>query len=174
MEIVSIPLEGALVHRDNMGTRSVIQKGEVQIMSAGTGVVHSEHNHQAHDPVRFLQIWVFPKIRDIEPRYEQRDFSQFTNTNAWQTVVSPDGSGNSLKINQDAYFTLGNFDAGSETSYEPKPNNGLYVFLLEGAVQVDDHRLKRRDAIAITNAQTVKFSFAEKSELLLIEVPMDV
>lgn len=174
MEIVSIPLEGALVHRDNMGTRSVIQKGEVQIMSAGTGVVHSEHNHHAHDPVRFLQIWVFPKIRDIEPRYEQRDFSQFTNNNAWQTVVSPDGSGNSLKINQDAYFFLGNFDAGSKTSYEPKPDNGLYVFLLEGAVQVDDHRLKRRDAIAIADAKTVKFSFAEKAELLLIEVPMEV
>ncbi len=145
MEIISIPLFGDLEHKDSTGTGEVIKTGDVQIMSAGSGLRHSEFNHSKEEEVQFLQIWVFPKERDITPRYEQKTFDPEDRMNKFQTVVSPEGA-DALWINQDAYFSLANLDAGMELSYEvKKPGNGVYFFVLNGEINIADQilRLKR-------------------------------
>ncbi len=172
MEIVSIPLSGSLEHQDNMGNRAVIKAGDVQIMSAGTGVYHAEYNHSREEEVRFLQIWVFPKTRDIEPRYEQKSFPVEERLNTLQTVVSPDGD-EGVWINQDAWFHLGRFDAGRKVDYSlRKAGNGLYLFVLEGTVEAGGETLQKRDALAISDLESLEIRAAEESEYLLIEVPM--
>jgi len=120
MEIVSIPLKGSLAHKDSTGTDGIIRTGDVQIMSAGSGIRHSEFNHSKTEPTNFLQIWVFPKQRDIKPRYDQRRFDTKDRINKWQVVVSPDQKENALWINQDARFALANLEEGKEISLVPK------------------------------------------------------
>jgi redox-sensitive bicupin YhaK (pirin superfamily) len=173
MEIVSIPLLGDLAHKDSMGNTTVIRQNDVQIMSAGTGVQHSEYNHSKTEPVHFLQIWVFPKLRDITPHYDQKSFDPADRHNRFQTIVSPDGK-NGVQINQDAWFSLGRFETGQQYSYKVhQKGQGIYVFLLAGEVTIDGKKLSRRDAMSVSEADTIELNFTAESEILLIEVPMD-
>ncbi|VXD10623.1 pirin family protein [Marinoscillum sp. 108] len=172
MEIVSIPLSGDLEHKDSTGNTEVIRTGDVQIMSAGHGLTHSEYNHSKSNEVNFLQIWVLPKERDIEPRYQQITFSPEGRKNQWQTVVAPDND-QVLWINQDSWFSLADLDARMELAYAlKKEGNGVYVFVIEGEVTVNGEELKKRDALGITGAEVINFSATKDARLLLIEVPM--
>jgi quercetin 2,3-dioxygenase len=174
MEIVTIPLEGALEHKDSTGRQAVIRKGEVQIMSAGTGIAHSEYNYSKTDETKLLQIWVLPKDQNIKPRYEQKEFQVDARHNQFQTVVSPDEKDNGVWINQDAYFSLGNFESGTEGTYTVRhPASGIYLFVIEGAVEVEGELLAVRDAIGLTDISKVMIKAIEKSELLIIETPMN-
>lgn len=173
MEIVSIPLAGALEHQDSTGNREVIHTNEVQIMSAGSGLTHSEYNHSKTEKVNFLQIWVFPKKRNITPRYEQKKFDPADRQNKLQTVVAPDGEGGAIWINQDAWFSLGNFTAGYSGTYTlHKEGNGLYAFVLEGSVEIEGQQLNRRDGLGISEFSSVEIKAPANAELLLLEVPM--
>ncbi len=172
MEIVSIPLAGDLEHRDSMGNSTIIKNGDVQIMSAGTGVKHSEYNHSKTEEVKFLQIWVLPKERNITPRYDQKTFDVAGRQNQWQTIVAPDAAA-AVWINQDAWFTLGNLSAGQSLPYTfHQPNHGLYLFVLSGEVTIDGQTLSTRDGLAITDTATFEVLARTDAELLLMEVPM--
>lgn len=173
MEIISIPLSGALAHKDSTGNEHVINTGDVQIMSAGEGLYHSEYNASKTDAVNFLQIWIFPKERDIEPRYEQKSFNADERKNKWQVVVSPNKDNGALWINQDSYFSLANLEKGNSLSYDVKHNgNGVYIFVINGAVTVEGEQLDTRDAIGIEEVSSIGIKASESSELLVIEVPM--
>ncbi len=174
MEIVSIVLKGSLEHKDSMGNTSSIRTSEVQIMSAGTGITHSEYNPSGTEELQFLQIWIFPQERNIKPRYDQRFFSPDFRRNRFDCVVSPDGTGESIWINQDAYISLGKYARGIHATYKiKKPSNGIYVFLISGKVTVVGKTLDERDALAITETDKVSFVPATESEILIIEVPMN-
>lgn len=174
MEIVTIPLRGSLAHRDSLGSEGTITPGEVQIMSAGSGIRHSEFNGSATEEVNLLQIWVFPKERNIQPRYDQKQFDTGKAHNRFQLLVSPDEAEGALWINQDAVFALGNFDAGSSFEYAIKhPGNGAYVFVIEGSIELDGSTLGRRDAVGVYDTASVGFQTKENSKVLVIEVPMD-
>ncbi len=173
MEIVSIPLSGALAHKDSTGTARVIETGDVQIMSAGSGISHSEYNADKTQPVNFLQVWVFPKLRDITPRYEQKSFASSGRQHQWQVVVSPQESSETVWINQDAQFSLAELDAGRHLDYTRAfDGSGVYFFVIEGSVKIDDIKLGKRDGLGISEAGTISITAAEKSYLLAIEVPL--
>ncbi|MCB1140007.1 MAG: pirin family protein [Leptospiraceae bacterium] len=173
MEIITIPLEGALEHKDTTGTDGVIRTGDVQIMSAGTGIAHSEYNHSDDDPVKFLQIWVLPAKRDIEPRYEQKTFVIEDRKNRFQTIVSPDPAGDALWINQQAYFSLAELDKGQELHYEMKnPANGVYFFLIEGSATVGEETLGYRDGLGVEGLASVPIKATSPAQILAMEVPM--
>ncbi|WP_424963629.1 pirin family protein [Ekhidna sp.] len=173
MEIVSIPLRGALAHKDSTGNEKVIHTGEVQIMSAGSGLTHSEYNASKAEAVNFLQIWVFPKEKDITPRYDQRVFETSERQDKIQTVVSPDQK-DSLWINQDAWFSLATISDGNTITYPiNKTGNGVYVFVIEGQINTDGETLDKRDAIGISGVEELQIKASQDSELLFIEVPMN-
>ncbi|TGL26160.1 pirin family protein [Leptospira bourretii] len=172
MEIVSIPLFGELAHKDSTGTNGIIRTGDVQIMSAGSGIQHSEFNHSSEKKVNFLQIWILPKVGGIEPRYAQKTFSEAGRVNRFQTVVSPIDE-EAVWINQDAYFSLATLDPGKELSYSVHaPGQGIFTFLISGKLRVEDSLLERRDAVGYWGKEDYKFHAEVKSELLVIEVPM--
>lgn len=174
MEIISIPLEGDLEHEDSTGTKAVIRQGDVQIMSAGTGIVHSEKNANHDKGVKFLQIWVFPSEKNVAPRYDQKTFSAEALNNKLATVVSPMGENEGVNIHQDAWFSLGRLEAGAQLSYNvKKEGNGVYAFLLEGAITINDIAMERRDGLGITDATELSIVTSEKAQLLLMEVPMN-
>lgn len=171
MEIISIPLSGTLKHRDSEGNAAKIVKGEVQIMSAGTGIFHSEHNASDTDEVRFLQIWVIPKKLGIKPRYDQKTYE--LKDNELTLVVSPTGTGSAVGINQDAYFSLGKLSHGKTVSYDVNhAGNGVFVFVLTGTVTVNGKELKSRDALGISETTKLNLVASENAEVLLMEVPM--
>lgn len=173
MEIVSIPLKGALEHKDNTGRHEIIRSNEVQIMSAGSGIAHSEFNASKTEPVNFLQIWVFPKLRNITPRYQQKVFEPSERQNKLQVVVSPEADSEALLINQDAWFSLGRFDEGQTVEITPRmPQHGSYLFVLEGEVEVAGDTLQRRDAIGLSNYDIATVKALKAAEFLLIDVPM--
>lgn len=173
MEIVSIPLQGALEHKDSMGHGSVIHAGDVQIMSAGTGVTHSEFNPDPEQEVNFLQIWVLPAQQNIQARYGQKHFPASERQNQLQMVVSPKHE-NALWINQDAYFLLGQFSLGQQTSYRlQKSDHGVYLFVISGEVKVGQTPLKARDGLGLWEISELKIQAETDSEILLIEVPLD-
>ncbi|MDX1629222.1 MAG: pirin family protein [Fulvivirga sp.] len=173
MEIISIPLSGALKHEDTTGRSEVIRTHDVQIMSAGSGLMHSEFNHSDIEEVNFLQIWVFPKEKNIEPRYEQKTFPPDQRQNEIKTVVSPRKDEDTLWINQDAYFSLASLDDGIEKTYEiQKPANGVYAFVIEGQVEINGEVLNKRDGMGVVDVEQINIQAKEKTELLLIEVPM--
>jgi hypothetical protein len=173
MEIVTIPLLGALEHRDSMGNGSIIKAGEVQLMSAGTGIRHSEFNPSAEETGNFLQIWVFPKLKNITPRYEQGVFDLGQLLNQWQLIVSPDGKDNSLVINQDAWFNLTKISGGERINYSPKQkDNGMYLFVIEGGIIVDETTLGKRDAMGISETETIEIKAVDDTFLLLMDIPM--
>ena len=175
MEIISIPLSGDLEHKDSMGNTAIIKKGEVQIMSAGTGIYHSEKNKNHGEAVKFLQIWVFPKRKNIEPRYDQQEFSIEERKNKFQTVVSPlESNDGGVGINQDAWFSLGNLDTGTETSYEIKrQGNGVYAFVLEGEIEINGQKLGRRDALGVSETEAIQIKTSSDAEVLLMDIPKD-
>ena len=174
MEIVTIPFTGALKHKDSTGGEGIIQAGDIQIMSAGTGVQHSEANASATEPVTLFQVWVFPKERNIKPRYDQKTFDVTERTNKWQTVVSPINADNALWINQDARFALTKLDAGKEITYANAfANNGVFLVVINGAVTVDGQQLNKRDALGISETESFTITASEDAELLAIEIPMN-
>ena len=174
MEIVTIPLRGALRHKDSEGNEAVIRHGEVQLMSAGTGVYHSEFNDSHEEEVNLLQIWVMPEKLRIEPRYDQKKFTAEDRKNKFQTLVSPlDSSSEGVKINQQAYFSIIELEAMKSESYKVnKAGHGVYLFVIDGEVGVAEEILTTRDAIGIEDTQEFSFVAKENSQILLIEVPM--
>lgn len=174
MEIISVPLKGSLKHKDTMGNDFVISKGEVQAMSAGTGIAHSEYNNSSEDDVNFLQIWVQPKEMNIEPRYSQKQFSEIDRVNKFQLVVSPDGREESVKINQDAFFSLVKLEKGVELKYEKYlESNGIYFFLLDGHLNLNGEVLEKRDGLGVQIEDGITLRADEASELLIMEVPLE-
>ena len=174
MEIISIPLKGALEHGDNTGGNGIIRSGEVQIMSAGSGIAHSEKNASKVEDVNFLQIWVFPKERNIKPRYDQKLFSAEDRKNRFQTVVSPEKNGSSLWINQDAWFSLGNLSKGTSNEYTvQKSSNGIYAFVIQGEITVNGQKLSKRDGLGVWDTDKISISADTDAEVLLIDVPMN-
>jgi len=173
MEIITIPLKGELAHKDSTGTKEVIKANEVQIMSAGSGLTHSEFNNSPTDSVNLLQIWVFPKEKNITPRYDQKVFDPADKKNKLLTVVSPEKNNGALWINQDAYFSIGNIDAGKTLSYEVKrKGNGIYLFVIDGSIEVSNEKISSRDAIGIEDTDKIEITAIENSEVLLIDLPM--
>jgi len=174
MEIISIPLEGALEHRDSLGNVAVIQKGDVQVMSAGTGVVHSEFNHSATDQVMFLQIWIFPSRAGLAPRYDQVSLNAADRVNTLQMVVSPEHGNGLMWINQEAWLALGRFDADIQDVYAVHaPKNGVYLFVLQGAVEAAGEVLHARDGMGIWDVSNLRITSLEAdTEVLLMELPM--
>jgi quercetin 2,3-dioxygenase len=175
MEIVTIPFSGALQHKDSTGGQGIIKAGDVQIMSAGTGVQHSEANASATEPVTLFQVWVFPKERNIKPRYDQRNFDIAERVNKWQTIVSPLEADKALWINQDAKFSLTKLEAGKAIDYTNAfKGNGVFLVAINGAVKVGDINLNKRDAVGISEADNFTITATEDAELLAIEVPMNL
>jgi len=173
MEIVTIPLKGELAHKDSSGGSGVIKAGDIQIMSAGTGIKHSEYNASETEEINLLQVWVIPKHRNITPRYDQRTFEVTERQNKWQIVVSPDEKDNALWINQDTRFALTNLEAGKEITYSVNfRGNGVYIFVIEGAIKIRNESLSKRDAAGIYNSDSFTIQAVETSQLLAIEVPM--
>ena len=174
MEIVTIPFTGALKHKDSTGGEGVIKAGDVQIMSAGTGVQHSEANASATDPVTLFQIWLDPKEANIAPRYDQRTFDVAQRINNWQFVVSPNDKDGGLWINQDARFAMTKLEAGKTIDYSNAfAGNGIYLVVINGTVEVDGNILTKRDAAGIENTNSFSITASEDAELLAIEVPMN-
>ena len=175
MEIISIPLHGDLEHKDSMGNVQVIRENDVQVMSAGTGITHSEYNRNLDKDVRFLQIWVFPNKRNVTPRYDQLSFPKEARHNQLQQILSPNADDAGVWIHQDAWFHLGSFDKGFESTYTlKKPGNGVYVFVLEGSIKTNGTQLQRRDGMGVWDTEKISFEASEKAEILVMEVPMNL
>lgn len=176
MEIISIPLEGDLEHKDSMGNTQMIRRGDIQVLSAGSGITHSESNLNADQLTRFLQIWVFPNKRNVAPRYDQLTLNPTERRNRLQQVLSPDPHDDGVWIHQDAWFHLGSFDAGKNAAYDLKrKGNGVYVFMLEGSAVVNDQLLERRDGLGIWDVDRLELSAGnDGAEVLMMEVPMQL
>jgi len=174
MEIISIPLEGDLEHKDSMNNTTVIKEGDVQVMSAGTGVFHSEYNKNTDRAVKFLQIWVFPNKKNVQPRYDQITLDPQQIKNQLHQILSPNEHDGGVWIHQDAWFSLGKFDADKSLNYKiHQEGNGVYAFLLEGAATIANQALDRRDGFGIWDTQEVAIDVKKGSHLLLMEVPMN-
>lgn len=175
MEIVSIPLAGDLEHKDSMGNITVIKEGDVQVMSAGTGVTHSEYNKNKDKEVKFLQIWIFPNKKNVTPRYDQISLQDIRKENEFYQILSPNQDDQGVWIHQDAWFHLGNFTKGTTDEYNiKKEGNGLYAFILEGEVEINGEILSKRDGMGIWNTDTFELKATENARVLLIEVPMSM
>ncbi len=174
MEIISIPTHGDLEHKDSMGNKQVIRQGDVQVMSAGTGIQHSEKNKNTDKEVRFFQIWVLPSKKNVEPRYDQKNFSDADKHNRLLTVVSPIGtSGGGVQIHQDAWFSLGKLDKHVTIAYQlKKDTNGVYAFVIEGNVTINGEKLSRRDGLGMTESSELTITADSNAEVLLMEVPV--
>lgn len=172
MEIISIPLSGALEHKDNLGNRVITKAGEIQVMSTGTGVFHSEYNASKEEPASFLQIWIYPNKLNVTPRYDQVKLS--TGKNHLQQIISPSTEDAGTWIYQDAWLHLGRFDKGVQTTYQlKKEGNGLYVFVIRGSFRVNDVQLEERDGLGLEGStETVLTPLTDDAEVLLIEVPL--
>lgn len=173
MEIITIPLKGSLAHKDSTGAEGIIYTGDVQIMSAGSGIRHSEYNASHYDPVTLLQIWIFPKHSGIKPRHDQQSFDPMGRKDRWQVVVSPRPEDQALKINQDARLALVRLTDGTTLGYKSVfPGNGIYFFLLSGQAEINGQVLYPRDGLGATGADEVPIRATADAELLAIEVPM--
>ncbi len=174
MEIISIPLEGDLEHKDSMGNVAVIRRGDIQSMSAGTGIFHSEYNKNSGEPALFLQIWVFPNKRNVEPRYDQITLDIRDRHNRLQQIVSPDAGDEGVWIQQDAWFHLGQFDKGLTLDYTvKKPGNGVYAFVIKGNLTVEGVALSQRDGLGIWDTGKISITAdSQDAELLIMDIPM--
>lgn len=176
MEIISIPLQGALSHKDSMGNKRAIEVGEVQVMSAGTGLTHSEFNDSRDETVNFLQLWIFPEQQNVKPNYEQKAFDLQERKNKLQVVVAPKDNllTGALPINQQAYIYQSDLDKDKQLQVPLKINrNGIYIFVVEGSVEVDGETLRNRDAIGIWNTLSVTLTALTNTKLVIVEVPMN-
>ena len=173
MEIISIPLTGKLAHGDDIGNQGVIETGEIQVMSAGTGITHSEMNGDANEPVKFLQIWVIPNKGSVKPRYQQLRMDDHLKANEFNQVLSPSPDDAGVWIHQDAWFHMGQFDKGVTQTYELKDTrNGVYVLVLEGSVTINGNTLATRDGLGIWDTKSFTVDADEDARVLLMEVPM--
>ena len=172
MEIITIPLEGALEHKDSMDNVGVIEADEIQVMSAGTGVYHSEYNRNKDQAVSLLQIWVFPNEQNVKPRYDQKNIKDLKKVNALYPVVTPDPKAPGMWIHQDAWFHMGDFDTTTELEYDlHKKGNGVYAFLIEGTAEIAGEKLQKRDALGVWDTDGFSLKANPHSRILLIEVP---
>jgi redox-sensitive bicupin YhaK (pirin superfamily) len=175
MEIVSIILEGALEHRDSIGNIQVIAPGEVQVMTAGTGIYHAEYNHSETEPVKFFQLWIFPREKGLKPRYDQMLFAEQEKQDQLVTMVTPDNKQeeNALWIHQDAYISTINIKKESEFDYQVRiAGNGVFVFVIEGKTVVDGNSLSARDAMGVSETESFQIKAIDNSKVLFIEIPM--
>lgn len=173
MEIITVVTEGEVSHKDSMGNSFIVPAGDVQVMSAGTGVTHSEYNHSSGKRLALFQIWIESKERNIKPSYAQKAFGLGSVQNTLELLAAPTETSGALAINQDAYVSSGHFDAEKTFEYElHSPKNGVYLFVAEGAISVVEEELARRDAIGISEEQRISVSCKESSKILLFEVPM--
>lgn len=172
MEIITIPLKGALEHKDNTGGHGIIKRNDVQVMSAGSGVEHSEFNHSKTEDVNLFQLWIFPDRKNVTPRYDQKTFNEADRLNTFHTVVKPYGN-DGLWIYQNAFISLANFTNSQKTSYNiQSKGNGAYILVIEGNIEIDDKILEKRDAIGVWDTENVAINISENAELLVVEVPM--
>ncbi|MFT5665926.1 MAG: redox-sensitive bicupin YhaK (pirin superfamily) [Vicingaceae bacterium] len=175
MEIISIPLEGDLEHKDSMGNTTVIKSGDVQAMSAGTGIQHSEYNESKTEDVKFLQIWLFPNQRNVTPRYDQISIQDIKKKNELFQILSPNRDDEGVWIHQDAWFHLGEFDNETASTYQlKKEGNGVYFFVLEGNVEVQGENLNKRDGFGVWDTSSIAFIAAKGAKFLAMEVPMNI
>ena len=175
MEIITIPIEGELEHKDSMGNTGVIKKNDVQVMSAGTGVYHSEYNKSKEHKINLLQIWLFPNKENITPRYGQLTFKPEERVNKWQQIISPDQKGDGMWIQQDAWFNLGKFEKNFAIDYSiQKKGNGVYVFVIEGSVFVNGQLLNKRDGMGMWDVDKIQLKAEAESEVLVMDVPMEM
>ncbi|MDO3693251.1 pirin family protein [Wenyingzhuangia sp. chi5] len=175
MEIISIPLEGDLEHKDSIGNTTVIKEGDVQVMSAGTGVFHSEYNKSKVNDVKFLQIWVFPNQQQVHPRYDQISTKDLEKVNEFYQILSPNKNDKGVWLHQDAWFSIGKFNEQTKTEYKiHKQENGVYFFVLEGTANIEGQELERRDGFGVWDAETIKITAAKDAQILLMEVPMNI
>lgn len=175
MEIISVPLKGSLKHKDTMGNEHVINKGEVQAMSAGSGLQHSEYNNSDEEEANFLQIWIQPKKYNIKPNYSQKEFPVSNRSNKPQLIVSPDGREESVEINQDAFFSLVKLSKGNKLTYSKfLKENGVYFFVLDGSFTINGQELELRDGFGLEGIEDVEISSESSGEVLIMEVPMNI
>ena len=175
MEIISIPLEGALEHKDSMGNGAIVQKGDVQVMSAGTGIQHSEFNANTDQDMKLLQIWLFPNKKNVEPRYDQISIKDIEKKNEFNQVLSPNADDQGVWIHQDAWFHLGKFEKEVCTNYKiNKSGNGVYAFIIEGTAEIAGQALEQRDGFGIWNVEDFEIKADANSRILLMEVPMQI
>lgn len=175
MEIISIPLEGDLEHKDNMGNGTIIKNGDVQVMSAGTGITHSEFNANNNKDVRLLQIWLFPNKKNVSPRYDQISIVDIESKNSFYQILSPHKNDQGVWIHQNAWFHLGEFDKAQSVTYTLKDkSNGVYAFVLEGNTVIEGQDLNRRDGFGIWNTDKIEIKAEPKTKILLMEVPMTI
>ena len=173
MEIITIPLEGDLAHKDNMGNSATIKTGDVQVMSAGSGIQHSEFNPNADLRTKLFQIWLFPKTKNVGPRYQQITLDKSLEKNNFAQILSPNPDDSGVWIHQDAWFHLADFDAGFSKTYEiKKEGNGMYVFVISGTITVGGQELETRDGLGITDFQTLDIKARTDAKFLLMEIPM--
>ena len=174
MEIITIPLEGDLAHKDSMGNAETIKFGDIQVMSAGTGIEHSEFNPNRDIRTNLLQIWIFPKTENVTPRYQQITLDVADRNNKLQQVLSPNPDDDGVWIHQDAWFHMANLTSGTKVDYKLKKQaNGLYVFVIKGNVKIDDQILENRDGLGIWDFENIDITATTDAEILLIEVPMN-
>ena len=174
MEIITIPLKGDLEHKDSLGNIGAINEGEIQVMSAGTGIYHSEYNKNSDKFINLLQLWVMPKKQDVKPRYDQRSFKGLKKKNSIYQVLSPYPEDEGMWIQQDAWIHLGDFEEVTSVDYMlKKKGNGVYIFVIEGIFKVANEKLEKRDALGVWNTESITFEAQSKSQVLLIEVPME-
>ena len=174
MEIITIPLEGALEHKDSMDNIGVIEADEIQVMSAGTGVYHSEYNKNSDQEVSLLQLWVFPREQNVAPRYDQKSIKDLKKNNILYPIVTPDPEGPGMWIHQDAWFHMGDFTQSTTLEYKiNKKGNGVYAFLIEGSAEVAGDLLEKRDALGVWDTESFSVSASPNSRILLIEVPIN-
>ncbi len=174
MEIITIPLEGDLAHKDSMGNAETIKTGDVQVMSAGTGIRHSEFNPNADQQTKLFQIWLFPKFRNVEPRYQQITLDKSLQKNDFAQILSPNQDDEGVWIHQDAWFYLSEFDADfSKKLALKKEGNGFYIMNIEGEIEVDGTKLEKRDAIGIWDSNEIEIKSTVDSKFLVMEIPME-
>ena len=175
MEIITIPLEGDLAHKDSMGNSAVIKTGDIQVMSAGTGVEHSEFNPNADLQTKLFQIWLFPKYRDVAPRYQQITLDKSLQKNNFAQILSPNQDDEGVWIHQDAWLYLSDFDAGfSKKLVLKKAGNGFYIMTIEGVIEVNGEKLEKRDALGIWNTNEIEVKATTNARFLVMEIPMEV
>ena len=175
MEIVSIPLSGNLEHKDSMGNVAVIKQGDVQVMSAGTGVYHSEYNESQNEPVQFLQIWMFPNKKNVTPRYDQITLDSAKMKDNLYQILSPNANDDGVWAHQDAWWYIGHLNEGFETTYNIKnSSNGVYVFVLEGDVMINDQLLAKRDGYGLWDTKSFHLKTKSEAKVLVMDVPMDL
>lgn len=174
MEIISIPLSGKLGHGDNIGNNGIIETGEIQVMSAGTGITHSEMNADDHEAVSFLQIWVIPNKMNAEPRYQQIRMDELMKPNAFNQILSPNSDDAGVWIHQDAWFSMGDFDKGVTETYQLKnPNNGVYIFVISGKVVINGNTLDTRDGLGVWDTKNFTMDVLDGAKVLIMEVPIN-